>query len=69
MLSTFFLDIFSDTKLVISKGRELKNFVPWNLIFKDCPLYNKQKNTWVVGNTKFISRVEHDISLVRCAHL
>ena len=31
-------------------------------------LYNKQKNTWVLGNTRFISRVEHDISLVRCAH-
>jgi hypothetical protein len=28
------------------------------------PLYNKQKNTWVLGNTRFISRVEHDISLV-----
>jgi hypothetical protein len=28
---------------------------------------NKQKNTWVLGNTRFISRVEHDISLVRCA--
>jgi hypothetical protein len=37
-------------------------------LFKDCPLYNKQKNTWVLGNTRFISRVEHDISLVRCAH-
>jgi hypothetical protein len=35
---------------------------------KDCPLYNKQNNTWVLGNTIFISRVEHDISLVRCAH-
>jgi hypothetical protein len=33
-------------------------------LFKDCPLYNKQKNTWVVGNTRFISRGEHDISLV-----
>ena len=22
----------------------------------------KQKNTWVLGNTRFISRVEHDIS-------
>jgi hypothetical protein len=38
------------------------------IAFKDCPLYNKQKNTWVLGNTRFISRVEHDISLVRCAH-
>ena len=37
-------------------------------VFKDCPLYNKQKNTWVLGNTRFISHVEHDISLVRCAH-
>ena len=26
---------------------------------KDCSLYNKQKNTWVLGNTRFISRVEH----------
>ena len=23
---------------------------------------------WVLGNTRFISRVEQDISLVRCAH-
>jgi hypothetical protein len=22
-------------------------------LFKDCPLYNKQKNTWVLGNTRF----------------
>ena len=33
-------------------------------LFKDCPLYNKQNNTWVLGNTRFISRVEHDISRV-----
>ena len=33
-----------------------------------CTIYNKQKNTWVRGNNRFISRVEHDISLVRCAH-
>jgi hypothetical protein len=38
------------------------------IAFQDCPLYNKQKNTWVLGNTRFISRVEHDISIVRCAH-
>ena len=35
---------------------------------KDCSLYNKQDNTCVLGNTRFISRVKHDISLVRCAH-
>jgi hypothetical protein len=38
------------------------------LFFTKFCLYNKQKNTWVLGNTRFISRVEHDISLVRCAH-
>ena len=38
------------------------------LFFTEFCLYNKQKNTWVLGNTRFISRVEHDISLVRCAH-
>ena len=29
---------------------------------KDSSLYNKQKNTWVLGNTRFTSRVEPDIS-------
>ena len=33
-----------------------------------CSLYNKQNNTCVLVNTRFISRVKHDISLVRCAH-
>ncbi len=28
-------------------------------------LYNKQKNTWMLGNVKFISRVDKDISLGR----
>ena len=32
------------------------------LFFTDFCLYNKQKNTWVLGNTRFISRVEHDIN-------
>ena len=36
---------------------------------KDYSLYNKQNNTCVLGNTRFISRVKHDISLVRCARL
>jgi hypothetical protein len=31
-------------------------------------LYNKQKYTWMLGNTRSISRVEHDISLVCCAY-
>ena len=29
---------------------------------KDCNLYNKQNNTCVLGNSRFISRVKHDIS-------
>ena len=29
---------------------------------KDCSLYNKQNNTCVLGNTRFISRVKHDIT-------
>jgi hypothetical protein len=33
-------------------------------LFKDCPLYSKDKNTWKLGNTGLISCVEHDISLV-----
>ena len=28
----------------------------------DCSLYNKQNNTYVVGNTRIISRVKHDIT-------
>ena len=31
------------------------------LLFTEFCLYNKQKNTWVLGNTRFNSRVEHDI--------
>ena len=38
MLSMFFKNIFTDTKLVISKGRELKNFGPWNLI-ENCLIF------------------------------
>ena len=30
----------------------------------DCSFYNKQKNTWMLGNSRFISRVEHDIMLL-----
>ena len=35
---------------------------------KDCILYDKQNNTYVLGNAWFISRVKHNISLVCCAH-
>ena len=34
------------------------------MVYKYC-LYNKQNNTCVLGNTRFFSRVKHDISLVR----
>ena len=30
---------------------------------KDCSLYNKQNNTYVLGNTRFISSVERDMTL------
>ena len=29
---------------------------------KDCSLYNEQNNTCVLGNTRFISPVKHDIT-------
>ena len=35
---------------------------------KTCSLCNKQKNTRVLGNTRFISRVEHDISRYHVQH-
>ena len=37
---------------------ELLDILYW---WKTCSLYYKQKNTWVLRNTKFISRAEHDI--------
>jgi uncharacterized membrane protein YecN with MAPEG domain len=38
------------------------------LFFTEFCLYNKQKNTRVLGNTRFISRVEHDIEINRVEH-
>ena len=35
--------------------------------FGEC-FWNKQNITWMLGNMKFISRAEQDISLVRFAH-
>jgi hypothetical protein len=32
------------------------------LFFTEFCLYNKQKNTWLLGNTRFISRVDYMIS-------
>ena len=61
--------IISQVKLLFMIISHVKIIAFQLSLFKDCPLYNKQKNTWVVGNTRFISRVEHDISLVRCAYL
>ena len=37
------------------------------IAFQRLSLYNKQKNTWVLGNTRFISHVGHDISRVSAA--
>ena len=40
------------------------------ILFKKTVLYviNRTINTCILGNARFISRLEHDISLVRCPH-
>ena len=46
----------------------------WSLLLYFCGaigllfLYNKQNNTWMLENMKFISRVEQGISLIHFAH-
>ena len=50
---------------------EIGKYIQYSMTFvveNILPLYNKQKNTWMPGNTKFISRVENDISRVSAAH-
>ena len=32
----------------------MKMDILFYFVWKDCPLYNKQKNTWMLGNTRFI---------------
>ena len=44
-----------------SHQSELLDMLYW---WKTCSLYNKQKNTRVLGNARFISRAEHDISFI-----
>ena len=42
----------------------ITNYSFWTFYISGRPVVynNKQKNTWVLGNARFISRVEHDIS-------
>ena len=53
-------------KMIISHVRSQTiinhNFWIFCIGRKDCSLYDKQKNTKVLGNTRFIFCVEHDIS-------
>ena len=54
--------IISHVKIIAFQT--ITNHSSWTFYIrgKHVVLYNKQRNTWVLGNTRFISRVEHDIS-------
>ena len=54
--------IISHVKIIAFQT--ITNHSFWTFYIGGKPVYNKQKNTWVLGfgNTRFISRVEHDIS-------
>ena len=55
--------IISHVKIIVFQLKRIAMDVL--LLFTEFCLYNKQKNTWVLGNTRFNSCVEQDISLVR----
>ena len=54
--------IISHVKIIAFQTIVNQSFWIFYIGRKDCSLYNKQKSTRVLGNTRFISRVEHDIS-------
>ena len=53
--------IISHVKIIAFQT--IVNHRPLTILYwwKTCSLYNKKKNTWVLGNTRFILSVEHDI--------
>ena len=52
--------IISHVKIIAFQT--ITNHSFWTFYIGGKPVvYNKQKNTWVLGNTRFISRVKHDI--------
>ena len=59
--------IISHVKIIVFQTIIIHCLWIFYIARKHCSLYNKQNNTCVLGNTRFISRVKHDISLVRCA--
>ena len=54
--------IISHVKIIAFQTITNHSFWTFYIGGKPVVLYNKQKNTWARGNTRFISRVEHDIS-------
>ena len=49
--------------LKIIAFQTITNHSFWTFYIGGKPVtYNKLKNTWVLGNTRFISRAEHDTS-------
>ena len=51
--------IISHVKVIVFQTIINQSFWIFYIGRKNCSLYNKQKNRWVLGNTRFISRVEH----------
>ena len=54
--------IISHVKIIAFQTITNHSFWTFYISGKPVVYNNKQKNTWVLGNTRFISRVEHDIS-------
>ena len=54
--------IISHVKIIAFQTITNHSFWTFYIGGKPVVYYDKQKNTWVLGNTRFISRVEHDIS-------
>ena len=54
--------IISHVKIIAFQTITNHSFWTFYIGGKPVVYNNKQKNTWVLGNTRFISRVEHDIS-------
>ena len=53
--------LIATTKIIAFQAMINHGLWIFQIARKDCGLYNKQKNTWEFGNTRFISRVDHHI--------
>ena len=54
--------IISPVKIITFQTITNHSFWTFYISGKPVVYNNKQKNTWVLGNTRFISHVEHDVS-------